>query len=126
MQKMPVRSLGREDHQEREQAARSSVLGLPCGSDGRESACNAGDLGRSLVWEDPLEKGMATHSSSVAWRLPWAEEPDRLYSPWNSPDQNTGVGSLSLLQSRIFPIQGSNQGLLHCRRILYHLSHREA
>ena len=45
MQKMPVRSLGREDHQEREQAARSSVLGLPCGSDGKESACNAGDLG---------------------------------------------------------------------------------
>ena len=40
-----------------------------------------------------------------------------LYSPWNSPGQNTGVGSLSLLQG-IFPTQGSNRGLPHCRRIL--------
>ena len=46
-----------------------------------------------------------------------------LYSPWNSPGQNTGVGSLSLLQG-IFPTQGSNPGLLHCRRILYQLSHK--
>ena len=85
--------------------------------------------------------------------------PHGLYSPWNSPGQNTGVGSLSLLQ-RIFPIQGSNPcvldslptephgkpkntavgslsllqqifpaqelnwGLLHCRQILYQLSHK--
>ena len=35
---------------------------------------------RSLDWEDPLEKGMATHSSIVAWRIPWAEEPDGLQS----------------------------------------------
>ena len=45
-----------------------------------------------------------------------------LYSPWNSPGQNTGVGSLFLLQG-ISPTQGSNPGLLHCRRILYQLSH---
>ena len=32
----------------------------------------------SLGWEDPLEKGMATHSSVLAWRIPWTEEPDRL------------------------------------------------
>ena len=44
------------------------------------------------------------------------------YSPWNSPGQNTGVGSLSLLQ-RIFPTQGSNRDLLHCRRILYQLKY---
>ena len=50
-------------------------------------------------------------------------QPHRLYSPWNSPGQDSGVGSLSLLQG-IFPTQGSNPGLLHCRRILYHLSHR--
>ena len=42
-----------------------------------------------------------------------------LYSPWNSPGQNTGVGSLCLLQG-IFPTPGLNPGLLHCRRILYH------
>ena len=48
-----------------------------------------------------------------------------LYSPWNSPGQHTGVGSLSLLQG-IFPTQGLNPCLLHCRRILYQLSHSEA
>ena len=46
-----------------------------------------------------------------------------LYSPWNSPGHNTGVGSFSLLQG-IFPTQGSNPGLQHCRRILYQLSHQ--
>ena len=46
-----------------------------------------------------------------------------LYSPWNSPGQNTGVGSLSLLQG-IFPTQGCNPGLPHCRQILYQLSHK--
>ena len=45
------------------------------------------------------------------------------YSLWNSPGQNTGVGSLSLLQG-IFPTQGSNPGLQQCRRILYQLSHK--
>ena len=44
-------------------------------------------------------------------------------SPWNSPGQNTGMGSLSLLQG-IFPTQGSNSRLLHCRQILYQLSHK--
>ena len=51
--------------------------------------------------------------------------PNGLYSPGNSPGQNTAVGSLSLLQG-IFPTQGSKPGLPHCRRILYQLSHREA
>ena len=35
---------------------------------------------QSLGWEDPLEKGMATHSSIIAWRIPWTEEPGRLQS----------------------------------------------
>ena len=46
-----------------------------------------------------------------------------LNSPWNSPGQSTGVGSLSLLQG-IFPTQGSNPVLQHCSRILYQLSHK--
>ena len=50
--------------------------------------------------------------------------PHGLYSPWNSPGQDTGVGSLFLLQW-IFPTQKSNQGLLHCRQILYQLSYQE-
>ena len=45
-----------------------------------------------------------------------------LYSPWNSPGQNTGVGSISL--QGIFSTLGLNPGLLHCRQILYHLSHQ--
>ena len=45
------------------------------------------------------------------------------YSPWNSPGQNTGVGTLSLLQG-ILPTQGLNPGLPHCRRILYQVSHK--
>ena len=49
--------------------------------------------------------------------------PHGLYSPWNSSGQNTGVGSLSLLQG-IFLTQGSNRGLLHCRWILYQLGHQ--
>ena len=166
----------------------------------------------SLSWEDPLEKAMGPHSSTLAWKIPWVEEPGRLqsmeslrvrhdwvtslslftfmswrrngnplqcsclenprdggawwaavcgvtqsrtwlkrlsssssslleppskrhsimseslwlhglYSSWNSPGQNTGVGSRSLLQG-IFPTQGSNSGLPHCRWILYQLSHQ--
>ena len=50
-------------------------------------------------------------------------QPHELYSPWNYPGQNTGVGSLSLLQG-IFLTQGLNPGLLHCRQILYSLSHQ--
>ena len=49
-------------------------------------------------------------------------QPHGLYRPWNSPGQNTGVGSLSPLQG-IFPTQGSNPGLPHCRWILYQPSH---
>ena len=60
--------------------------------------------------------------SEVKWKLhscvqlfvsPWIIHVHGLYSPWNSPGQNAGVGSLSLLQG-IFPTQGSNPGLLHC------------
>ena len=49
--------------------------------------------------------------------------PHGLHSPWDSPGQNTGVGSLSLLQG-IFPTQILNLGLPHCRQILYQLSHK--
>ena len=115
---------------------------------------------QSLGWEDPLEEGMATHSSIRAWKIPWTEEPGKLqpmesqrvrhahclrkqlesesethsvmsdslqlhglYSPWNFPSQNIGVGSHSLLQG-IFPTQGSNPGLSQHRWILYSLRHQ--
>ena len=50
-------------------------------------------------------------------------QPHELFSPWNFPGQNTGVGSLSLLQG-IFPTQRSNPSLPHCRQVLYQLSHQ--
>ena len=54
--------------------------GFPGGSDGKVSACNAGDLGLIPGSEDPLEKEMAIHSSTLVWKIPWMEEPDRLQS----------------------------------------------
>ena len=53
-------------------------MGIPCSSVGKESACSAGDRVRSLGGEDPLEEGKATHSSILAWRIPWTEEPGGL------------------------------------------------
>ena len=50
-------------------------------------------------------------------------DPMNLYSPWNSPGQNAGVGNRSLFQG-IFPTQGLNPGFLNCRCILYQLSHQ--
>ena len=50
-------------------------------------------------------------------------QPTSLLCPWDFPGKNTGVGSHSFLQG-IFPTQGLNLGLLHCRQILYHLSHQ--
>ena len=58
-------------------------MGFPGGSDCKESACSAGDREtgvRSLGQEEPLEKGMATHSSILAWEISWTVEPGRLQS----------------------------------------------
>ena len=43
---------------------------------------------QSLVWEDPLEEAMATHSSILAWRIPWTEEPGGLH-PWCQTESDT-------------------------------------
>ena len=72
-------------------AAARTKRGLPSGSDGKESESHS-------ILSDSLQ-------------------PNGLYSPWNSPGQNTGVSSLYLLQG-IFPTQGWKPGLLHCRQIL--------
>ena len=63
-----------------------------------------------------------SHSVMFNFLQPHGLGPISLLCPWNSPGKNTGVGSLSLLQG-IFPTQGSNRGLLHCRQILYQLSY---
>ena len=86
--------------------------------------------------EDPLEKKMATHSLFLPEKpqgqrnlvgcesepTPMKTLVTQLLCPWNSQGENSGVGSHSLLQG-IFLTQGSNPGLLHCRQILYCLSH---
>ena len=86
---------------------------------------------RSLDWEDALEKGKATHSSILAWRIPWTVSSFGLFALYltlwtvalpgssvhgDSPGKNTGLSNLSLLQGTV-PTQGSNPGLLHCRWI---------
>ena len=103
-----------------------------------------------LGGEDPLEKGKATHSSILGWRIPWTYSPHGgkeskrteqlslslfftlqshgLYLPGSSVHGILQVRILkwvanSLLQ-RIFSTQGLNHSLLYCRQILYHLSHR--
>ena len=54
-----------------------TIVGFLGSSDGKASACNAAS---SLGQEDPLEKEMATHSGTLAWKIPWTEEPGSLQS----------------------------------------------
>ena len=79
-----------------------------------------GQLGRPLNHHDHGEKWNESENCSF---VSDSLRPHVLYNPWNSPADNTGVGSLPLLQG-IFPTQGSNPGLLHCRWIIYQLSHQ--
>ena len=74
----------------------------------------------------PLSHLRSSQDREVSENLSFVSDslqPHGLYSPWNSPGQNTGVGSCSLLQG-IFPTQGLNPDLLHHRQILYQLSHQ--
>ena len=70
--------------------------GFPGGSDGKACACNVGDPVRSLGREDPLEKEMVTHSSTLTWKIPWTEEPDRLQSMASQRVRHNWATSLSL------------------------------
>ena len=76
------------------------------------------ELGRS---ESVKVKKLLSHVRLFV--TPWTQTQKLALSLWNTPGQNTGVGSLSLLQG-IFPTQALNPGLLHCRQILYQLSHQ--
>ena len=65
---------------------------------------------RPLGWSDPLEEGIATHSHILAWKNP------------HQTEEAGGLQSIPLSRG-IFLTQGLNPGLLHCRQILYYLSH---
>ena len=73
-----------------------SSLGFPGGSDSKESACNAGDLVWSLGWEDPLEEGMATHSSILAQKsnLPTKKHSWQSYYVYLGPPRGGILGRL--------------------------------
>ena len=89
------------------------------GSDGKASACNAGDPGSITGSERSSGEGNGNPLS----RKSHGQRSLVGYSPWNSLGQNTGMGSFCLLQE-IFPTQGLNPGLPHCRQILYQLRHK--
>ena len=64
-------------------------MGFPGSSVGKESASSAGDWVRSLKLEDPLEKEMAIHSSILAWKITWTEEPGGLQSMGSQESDTT-------------------------------------
>ena len=64
-------------------------MDFPGGSDSKASVYNVRDLGSILGWEDPLEKEMATHSSTLALKIPWTEEPGAGYYPWGRKESGT-------------------------------------
>ena len=74
----------------------------------------------TITTREAAPKWKESESHSVVSDSLWSPG---LSSPWNSPGQNTGVGNLSLLQG-VFPTQGLNSSLPHCRQILYQLSHK--
>ena len=61
---------------------------FPGGSKSKEPTCSAEDLGLILGWEDPLEKGMVSHSSILAWKIPWTESMVG-YSSWGRKELET-------------------------------------
>ena len=80
LQYMWLQSRTRLRNEAQHSIAHYYIWGFPGGSNCTESACSAGDPVPSLGQEDPLEKGMATHCSILAWRIPWTGEPGRLQS----------------------------------------------
>ena len=93
-----------------------------------------------LAWKNAMDRGAwwaavhgvtesqtwlntQAHSARLTWKWKSLSGVQLFATPWDFPDQNTGVGSHSLLQG-IFPTRGSNPGLPHCRRVLYQLSHK--
>ena len=105
-------------------------LGFPGGSDGKESTCNVGDLGLIPgLGRSPGERnGNPLQYSCLGNPIDkrgfyMQRNPMAGYSPWDFPGKSTGVGCHFFLQE-IFPTQGSNPGLLHCRQILYRLSYQ--
>ena len=115
---------------EKEMATHSSVLAWRIPGTGEPGGLPS--MGSHRVGHDWSD--LAVAAASIRWSSEVkvtqllsldSLRPHGLYNPWNSPGQNTGVGSLSLLQG-IFLTQGSNPVLLHCRRFFTHWATRKA
>ena len=91
------------------------------------SSCNASPTHFLFFWQSATSVSqsvlVAQSFLTLCDPMDLMEPPARLLCPWDSPGKNTGVGCHFLLQG-IFLTQWSNQGLLHCVKILYHLSHQ--
>ena len=74
------------------------------------------DVAQSLGWEDPLEEGMATHSSILPWRLPWTEEPGEL-EPWGHKELDTTEATQNILVSATFSESASKIGAVRDGKI---------
>ena len=102
------------------------VISFSRGSSWPRDHTHVSDIAGAFFTIEPPGKSKGPSVEVKVTRLyPTPCDPMGQYSPWNSPDQNTRVGSHSLLQG-IFPIQGLSPGLPHCRWILYHCATGEA
>ena len=99
------------------------ILGL-CSLDARRRCSKIFSKSLSVLKALAITERVSDGRSVVSDSL-WLHglSPTRLFRPWDSPGKSTGVGCPVLFQG-IFPAQGSNLGLLYCRRTLYHLSHQ--
>ena len=79
---------------------------------------------QSLGWEDPLEKGMATHSSTLAWKIPQMEEHSRLYSPWGCRESDT-TERLHFTSSWLIHIVVQQKPTQHCKAIFLKLKNKK-
>ena len=90
---------------------------FPSGSDGKESTCSVAGLGSILGQEGSPEKRMATHSSILAWRIPWTEELGGLQSIGGTKSQ-TGLGDFYVSLS----LQTKAERIQHNQKQLYNKS----
>ena len=123
MQEMQVGSLGGEDPPEEGMATHSSILAFSMIQRMFYLAQNDHfHWVKNFIWNSCIMYVCSVTSSSLRLYRP---QPPRLLCPWESPGKNTGVGCHAFLRG-IFPTQGSNPGLPHCRWILYCLSHQRS
>ena len=92
-----------------------TILNFTCGSMVKNLPARRDTWVRSLGWEDPLEKGMGTQSSILAWRIPWTEEPGGLQSVGSQRIGHDRVMTMSNMYPQADPFSGHQEVLLYMR-----------